>query len=117
MNRVYFGCGNGTGISEVNFAPNCAGTGGTFTVHLIFPTSLDPQTNAAAFEPVPGRLHDDPAPAHRADHVSDPGCPGGHARVRTLYTFHADFYNSWNQEALRRLLHGWRSNAVPVGRR
>jgi hypothetical protein len=106
VNRVYFGCGNGTGISKVNYAPNCAGTGGTFTVHVIFPTCLDPQTNAVAYEPCPsGYTTTLPQLTERIMY------PIQDARAvmlasGPLYTFHADFYNSWNQEALRRLLHG-----------
>ena len=83
----------------MNYAPNCAGTGGTFTVHVIFPTCLDPQTNAVAYEPCPRGLHDDlPQLTERIMY------PIQDARAVMLasgpvYTFHADFYNSWNQEA------------------
>lgn len=106
VNRVYFGCGNGSGISKVSSAPDCTGTGGTFTVHVIFPTCLDPRTNAVAYEPCPaGYTTTLPQLTERIMY------PIQDARAvmlasGPLYTFHADFYNSWNQEALRALLHG-----------
>jgi hypothetical protein len=104
-NRVYFGCGNGTGISKVSSPPNCQGTGGAFTVHVMFPYCLDAVSGVVAYPPcAPGATYL-PQLVERIEY------PIVDAREITLasgpsYTFHADFFNSWNQTALTRLLYG-----------
>lgn len=105
VNRVYFGCGNGSGISKVDTPPDCSG-GGTFTVHVIFPTCLNPLTNAVAYDPCPaGFTTDLPKLTERIMYpIKD--ARGIMLASGPAYTFHADFYNSWNQEALRKLLLG-----------
>lgn len=104
-NRVYFGCGNGTGISKVNYLPNCEGTRGEFTVHVMFPYCLDPATDQVGYPPCAAgstflpqlveRFQYDIVDARTVTLASGPG-----------FTFHADFYNSWDQAALTRLLYG-----------
>jgi len=109
-NRVYFGCGSGSGLSKVSYLPNCEGTGGELTVHVLFPYCLNPVTNAVAYPPCPpGYTTDLPQLGERIIY------PIKDARGVTLasgpgYTFHADFYNSWDQEALTRLLYGMSSS-------
>jgi hypothetical protein len=105
VNRVYFGCGSGSGTSKVDTPPDCSG-GGTFTVHVIFPTCLNPLTSAVAYEPCPaGFTTDLPKLTERIMYpIKD--ARGIMLASGPAYTFHADFYNSWNQEALRKLLLG-----------
>jgi hypothetical protein len=104
-NRVYFGCGNGSGISKVSAPPNCQGTGGEFTVHVMFPYCLDPATNGVAYPPCASGSVTLPQLVERISY------PIIDAREITLasgpsYTYHADFFNSWDQESLTRLLYG-----------
>jgi hypothetical protein len=104
-NRVYFGCGNGSGISKVNYLPNCAGTGGEFSVHVMFPYCLNPATNQVGYPPCASGSTILPQLVERIEYeIID-------ARAVTLasgpgYTYHADFFNSWDQAALTRLLYG-----------
>jgi hypothetical protein len=106
VNRVYFGCGSGTGLSKVDYAPNCTGTGGKFTVHVIFPTCLNPSNNAVAYEPCPaGYTTKLPKLTERIIYpIID--ARGVMLASGPVYTYHADFYNSWDQEALTRMLQG-----------
>jgi hypothetical protein len=105
-NFVYFGCGDGTGISKVTYLPDCTPVGGKLQIHVIFPdcwsqVGLTRENMTYAVKGV---------------------CPTGYVRTVQLierftfatiidargvtlasgpfYTFHADFFNSWNQAAL-----------------
>ena len=106
VKHVYFGCGSGTGLSKVDYPPNCTGTGGKFTVHVIFPTCLDPATSAVAYEPCPaGYTTKLPKLTERIIYpIID--ARGIMLASGPAYTFHADFYNSWDQAALTKLLQG-----------
>ena len=104
-NRVYFGCGSGSGISKVNAPPNCVGTGGEFTIHVMFPYCLNPATNQVAYPPCASGSTMLPQLVERIEYPIMDG------RAITLasgpaHTFHADFFNSWDQAALTRLLQG-----------
>jgi Domain of unknown function (DUF1996) len=103
VNRVYFGCGSGSGVSKVDAPPDCSGTGGTFTVHVIFPTCLDPATNATAYDPCPSGWATMPKLTERIIYpIVD--ARGIMLASGPAYTFHADFFNAWNQAALTTLL-------------
>lgn len=104
---VYFGCGNGTGISKVTYLPNCTGlSGGKLQIHVIFPDCWDQL----------GLTRDHVVYSYKGV------CPVGYVRMAQLierfsfatiidargvtlasgpfYTMHADFFNSWNEAAL-----------------
>ena len=106
VNRVYFGCGSGSGISKVDAPPNCSGTGGRFTVHVIFPTCLNPSTFTVAYDPCP------PGFTTRLPKITERIIyPIVDARGIMLasgpaYTYHADFFNSWDRATIEDLLQG-----------
>lgn len=109
---VYYGCGSGTGISKVNYPPNCT-SGGNLQIHVIFP-----DCGTGALDSVDHRSH----MAYSVNHV----CPSGYGQhfpqlqmrlnysvtdARALsfssgayYTVHGDFINQWDRTELQRLI-------------
>ena len=102
---VYFGCGNGSGISGVTYLPDCTGIG-VLQVHVLFPDCWDQS----------GLTRSDVSYSARGI------CPAGSVRMPQLierfrypmvidaagfalssgafYTMHADFFNAWEPDAL-----------------
>jgi len=105
---VYFGCGNGSGISKKAYIPNCTGFSSFLETHILFPDCWD------------GVVVDGNEAAHMAYSTMNGGvCPAGYpTRFAQLvlavfyptsnasgasfasgpyYTLHADFWNTWDQ--------------------
>lgn len=122
---VYYGCGSGTGISKVNYPPNCT-SGGNLQIHVIFP-----DCGTGALDSADHRSH----MAYSSNHVCPSGFPQHFPQLqmrlnyeitdaRTLqfdcvttqpacnastlrapyYTVHSDFINAWDPAELNRLI-------------
>lgn len=121
---VYYGCGSGTGISKVNYAPNC--TSGNLQIHVIFPDcgtgALDSPDHRAHmaysvghvcpagfgehFPQLQMRLNYDVKDARTLQFVctvAQPSCDPVTLRA-PYYTVHGDFFNAWDPTELTRLI-------------
>lgn len=110
---VYWGCGNGSGISKVNAPPNCTGHSDTTYVHISFPdcstgaaTSPDHRSHMAYSS---GGACPSAYPVHVPQLVMRMSYPITDARSVTLasgaaYTMHADYFSVWNETELARLV-------------
>lgn len=121
---VYYGCGSGTGISKVAYAPNC--TSGQLQIHVLFPDcgsgALDSPDHRAHTAYSVGhtcpagfplhwpqlqvRLNYDVQDARTLEFAcvaSQPACNTTTGRA-PFYTVHADFVNAWDQAELTRLV-------------
>jgi uncharacterized protein DUF1996 len=122
---VYWGCGNGSSVSVVSSPPQCRSGDTGLTVHVIFPDCWD------------GVHLDSPDHKSHMAYSTDGSCPALHPvslpylimRFQwtnftpapsdiTLssggsWTFHADFWNSWNQARLEQLT----SACIEAGRK
>ena len=123
---VYWGCGNGSSVSVVNAPPQCRSGDTGLTVHVIMPDCWD-------------GVHLDSADhkSHMAYSSKDGSCPASHpvslpwlimrfqwTRMTPApgaislssgspSTFHADFWNTWNQPRLAQLT----SACIAAGRK
>lgn len=107
---LYWGCGNGSGVSKQTAPPDCTGISSFLEVHVLFPDCWDGVT-------VSGNAAD-----HMRYSTTNGGaCPAGFpVRFPRLvlavfynppptgvtlssgayFTYHADFWNAWNQARL-----------------
>lgn len=117
--RVYYGCGSGTGISKVNYPPNC--TSGNLQIHVIFPdcglpgslTDLVYSSGHACpsgytehYPQLQMRLNYEVKDARTLEFAcvdSQPACNTTTHRA-PYYTVHGDFWNAWDPAELARLV-------------
>ncbi|HVL90258.1 MAG TPA: DUF1996 domain-containing protein [Actinomycetota bacterium] len=114
---VYWGCGDGSSVSKVNMPPQCKAGDAGLTVHVIYPDCWDGV-----------RLDSPDHKSHLAYSNKSSVCPSTHPvslpwlmqrfqwtnfypapssitlSSGPAYTFHSDFWNTWNQARLEQLV-------------
>lgn len=104
---VYFGCGNGSGISKKTAPPDCTGHSSFLEVHILFPDCWD-GTNLA-YSTMNGGACPSSYTTHFPQLVIAEFFPGSNFLGATLasgpsYTEHADYISVWKAGVLEGLI-------------
>lgn len=97
--RVYFGCGSGSGLAKVSYLPDCSTVGGRFAVHVSFPYCLT--NGVASYPPCSGA-----AMPQLIERIAYPIIDARNVTLSSgaYFTYHADFFQTWDQSELARLV-------------
>jgi hypothetical protein len=107
---VYFGCGNGSGISKKTAPPDCTGHSSFLEVHVLFPDCWDGGTGLA-YSTMNGGSCPAAYPTHFPQLVQAVIYPSSNADFRGItfasgpsYTYHADYFSIWSPGVLEGLV-------------